>query len=211
MKLLKKLLLPIFLISTSSSLAYTPEEGKVTATLGPYINRTNFQGDSSKDKSAYLGSYSLIAVGDISATGSLEIAMIYSPTMLFYREDAGKYLVEKTQVIHITMGYRWWLSSTFSTSLSFYSAYSIGSHSIVSSDFTPPDLIDTSARDITEYGFDGALQWEFWSNHLLAGVLEGRYSASVTSKKNENSDQYGVLIGLRYVVQEDKVVEKRRP
>jgi len=211
MKFLKAFLLPIFLLTAKTSLAYTPEEGKVTATLGPYINKTNFQGNSSKDKSSYLGSYALIAVGDISSTGSLEIAMIYSPSMLFYREDAGKYLVERTQVMHITMGYRWWLSDNLSTSLAFYSAYSIGSHSIVSSDFAPPDLIDTSARDITEYGFDGAMQWEFWSNHKIAGVLEGRYSASVTSKKNENSDQYGILIGLRYLIQEEKVVEKHRP
>lgn len=210
MKLLMVLLLPIFFLTPKTSLAYTPKEGKVTATLGPYINKTNFQGKSSKDKSSYLGSYALIAVGDISNTGSLEIAMIYSPSMLFYREDAGKYLVERTQVMHITMGYRWWLSDTFSTSLAFYSAYSIGSHSIVSSDFTPPDFIDTSARDITEYGFDGAMQWEFWSNHKFAGVLGGRYSASLTRKKNEDSDQYGILVGLRYFVQEEKVIEKPR-
>jgi hypothetical protein len=193
------------------SLAYSPQEGKITATLGPYINTTNFSGSDTVPRPGYLGGYSIVAVGDISSSGSLEIAMIYLPSMLFVRDEGGKYQVENTQVMHITMGYRWWLNPYFSTSLAFYSAYSIGDPNIVHSDFVPTNTIDTSARDTTEYGFDWAVQGELWSNDRWAAIAEGRYSLSVTSKKNEHSDQYGIMIGARYLVQEDKVVEKRQP
>lgn len=193
----------------STSLAYAPEEGKITTTLGPYINTTNFKASNTGAKPSYLGGYSLIAVGDISSVGSLEIAMIYLPAMLFERNVEEQYIVESTQVMHITLGYRWWLSPYLSTSLAFYSAYSIGEPTIVHSDFTPINAIGTSARDTTEYGFDGAVQGELWSNDTWAAIAEARYSYSVTSKHDERSDQYGVLIGLRYLVQSEKVVEKR--
>lgn len=211
MKLIAGLLFIIFVTAHTQSLAHTAEEGKVTATLGPYINRTLFLGPYAKDLESYLGSYALIAVGDISPRGGLEIAMIYSPNILFYRESAGKYIAERVQSIHITMGYHWWLTSRFSTSLAFYSAYSIGTPNIVYSEFSPANLVDTSARDVVEYGFDGAAQWELWSHQGLAAIIEGRYSASVTHKKDENSDNIGILIGLRYVVQEEKAIETRKP
>ncbi|RYZ85907.1 MAG: hypothetical protein EOP06_15510 [Proteobacteria bacterium] len=191
------------------SFAYTPEEGKITAAFGPYISRTNYQGLPSVREPSYLGGVSLIAVGDISSSGSLEIAMIYLPSMLFYREDSGMATLQSVQVMHISMGYRWWLSPYLSTSLAFYSAYSIGEYSIVHSDFTPRDLLDTSARDATEYGFDGSVQVELFQTDKWAAVTEARYSRSVTSKNNEQSDQYGIMIGLRYQVQTEKNVEKR--
>jgi hypothetical protein len=108
------------------------------------------------------------------------------------------------------MGYRWWHSTYFSTSLAFFSAYPTGDVEIIHSDFAQPLQIDTSARDPVKYGIDGAAQLAVWEQDPYAVVVEARYSYSITSKKSEHSDQYGILVGLRYTVQEEKNVEKRQ-
>jgi hypothetical protein len=193
----------LFLPALSS--AYDPVEGQVTATLGPYFSRTNYGHFESDINSSFQQGIGLIAVGDFNDHASLEISMFYMPQM-FFRKIDDYLLAERTQLIHIGMGYRRWLSPYLSASLAFYSSYSMGSPEIIYSNVPANIDADTSARDITEYGFDFSLQGDLWSSDLLAVVLEGRYSASVTSKKDEKSDQYGVLIGLRYMVQEEKQV-----
>jgi hypothetical protein len=198
----------ILLFLTEQSLAYDPVEGQVTATFGPYYSKTNFAGVNSGINSSYLGGVGLIAVGDINQKGSLEIGMFYNPRM-FFREQGTQLIAEKTQVMHISMGYRRWINLYFSTSLAFYSSYSMGAREIVYSDFPVGLEIDTSARDITEYGLDWSIQGDLWSHDKLAVVFESRYSLSVTSKHDEKSDQYGFLLGLRYLVQDEKKVESR--
>ncbi len=190
----------IFLVSTSV-LAYTPSEGNVTATLGTFGYKTNFAGSPSGAVSRNLAGLGLVALGDINNIGSLEIAM-FDLHKVYFREEAGKYIAEEKEVIHITMGYRYWINPYFSSSLSFYSSYSLGEVRIVHSDFTPGTEIDTSARDTTEYGFDLAFQGDIWSNEKWAVVGEARYSLSVTSKKSEQSDHYGIMLGARYQIQE---------
>lgn len=192
----------IFLIS-SLSLAYTPAEGNVTATFGPYLYENNFKPTSSGATSPKLAGVGLIVLGDMNDHGSLEIAM-FKLNKLYFRDEGLKAIVEEKEIIHITMGYRWWHSPYVSTSLSFFSSYSMGDPKIIHSDFAPGTEIDTSARDTTEYGFDGALHADLWDNDIWAVIAEVRYSLSVTSKKNEKSDHYGMMLGLRYLIQ-DKV------
>lgn len=208
MKNIIRVLFVILLFHTEKSFAYDPVEGQVTAILGPYFNKTNFAGVNSGINSTYLGGVGLIAVGDINQKGSLEIGMFYMPQM-FFREQGPRLIAEKTQVMHISMGYRRWINPYFSTSLSFYSSYSMGEPIIIYSDFPLGSEIDTSARDITEYGLDWSLQGDLWSYDKFAVIFEGRYSLSVTSKQDEKSDQYGFLLGLRYLVQDEKKIESR--
>lgn len=160
-------------------------------------------------QTGYLGGMELVAVGDISDHGALEIAMIYTP-QIFVRDIGGKMLAEKIQTIHITMGYRWWLTPYLSSSLALYSAYPMGEKEVVHDDGGISQTADTSARDRTEYGFDGALQGELWTDEKFALILEARYSLSATPKKDEKSDQYGMVLGIRYIVQEEKKVEKKK-
>ncbi len=190
-----------FLLTSNLALGYTPREGNVTATLGTFAFKTNFSGSQTGAASRTLAGLGLIALGDINHIGSLEIAM-FDLHKVYFREENGKYLAEEKEVIHITMGYRYWINPYFSSSLAFYSSYSLGEIRLVHSDFAPGTEIDTSARDTTEYGFDLAVQGDIWGNDRWAVVSEVRYSLSVTSKKNENSDHYGAFIGLRYQVQE---------
>ncbi len=193
------------LFLTGKTFAYDPVEGQVTATLGPYYSRTNYAGFNSDTNSSFKSGVGLIAVGDFNSHSSLEISMFYFPQM-FFRDSDGYRIAEKSQVIHIGMGYRRWLAAYFSTSLAFYSSYTMGEPETIYSSVPAGIYVDTSARDITEYGLDWSVQGDIWNQDRLAVVLEGRYSLSFTSKPGEKSDQYGALIGLRYMVQEEKRV-----
>lgn len=143
----------------------------------------------------------LVVNGDVNTKGSLEIALFFL-NKTYYREEAGKFIAEQTALTHFTMGYRRWFTDSFSSSLSFSSGYSMGTPRIVHSDFPIGSEIDTSAGDTVEYGFDLSLQKEILKQPAYVVVLDARYSMSVTNKKNENSDQFGILLGFRYSVQE---------
>lgn len=194
------ILLAIIIEFSVSAKAYTPVEGNVSAFLAPYIYKTNFSGSSTGASSPLLGGVSLIAIGDISSKGSLELGMFHM-NKVFFREEGGNYLGEKTQVIHITMGYRRYWNERYSCSLTFFSAYPMGDIHVVHNDFPPGSLIDTSARDYTDYGIDFAIQSELWKSEEVSVDLDTRYSRSFTSKPGENSDHYGFLLGVRYFIQ----------
>lgn len=197
---MKVVLILILSFITEKTFAYTPKEGNVSAIFGPYLYKTDFSDPDSGVTSPYFGDLGLIAVGDVNKTGSLEIAMFHM-NKLYVRESVGRYLAEKTQVMHITMGYRHWWTESISTSLAFYSAYSMGKLKVVHNDFPLDQMIDTSASDTTEYGFDFAIQKEFWSREQTALVVDARYAHSVTSKEHEKGNHYGIMIGMRYFVQ----------
>ena len=203
-----KYLFLIFLCTHSTiSHAYIPKEGNVTANLGPYIYKTNFRGSPSGARSNVRGDIGLLVNGDINDKGALEIGMFHM-NKLYFREDGGQYLAEETDLIHMTMGYRRYLSNLFSASLALYSAYSLNEPRIVHSDFLPGKEIDTSARDTTEYGLDIALQYEIWQQDRFSAVADLRYAYSVTNKFSERADHYGVFICLRYFVQDKERQDK---
>lgn len=190
------------LYSISSS-AYAPAEGNITSYFGPYLYQTNFKASETGALSPVRGGIGLVVNGDINYTRSLEIG-IFQINKNYFREESGKFINEQTPLVHITMGHRWWLSDYFSTSLSFFSGYSMEEPQIIHSDFPIGSEIDTSARDTTEYGFDFAVQAELLNRINYAIVLDARYSLSVTNKKNENADHYGIMLGLRYTMREKK-------
>jgi hypothetical protein len=192
----------LWLFNSAVSLAYVPKAGNVTATFGPQISQTISNGSRSGADNPLQNGYGLIALGDVNDYGALEIGTFYMPK-IFIREAGGKFLSEKTQTMHITLGYRYWLAPSFSTSLTFYSAYSMGSYNTLHSDFPAGQTEKgTSAQDYTEYGFDLALQAEVWSSGRYGIVIDGRYSQSVTNKPSEDANHYAFLIGLRYLIQE---------
>lgn len=182
------------------SMAYTPERGNVTATLGPYISKTNFDSSNSSMNTPNLGGLSLTALGDVDDKGSLEIAMIYL-SKIYFRNEGAQSVAEKVKLVHISMGYRRWISNYFSASLGVFTSYPMGDSEIVHSDFPQNAQINTTATEPNETGLDLALQLEVWNKGLFALVLEGRYSLSLTKLSNEHADQYGGSIGLRYFIQ----------
>ncbi len=201
MKTLSRLVTLILLCFACQSWAYNPSEGNISLYLGPFLYKTSIVNTVKVPSTPEQVGFGMVLLGDINKNSSLEIGLFVLDKN-YYRELGNDYIGEQTQLVHITMGYRRWFSEIFSGSLTFYSAYSMGDIKLLHTDFTPSNNIDTSARDTTEYGFDLALQAEVWEYESNAVVLDLRYSKSVTSKKDEDGDHYGVLIGYRYLLQE---------
>lgn len=141
--------------------------------------------------------------GDIDKNGGAEISISYLQKVYATRKY-GVVNMEKMKRIHITMGYRHWFNSKFSAGLAFFSAYSVGQGSVIHTDYPEGLRPDSSAKDITEYGFDFSLQHEpwSWSNGKYAVILDARYSMALTSKAKEDGNHFGLLAAFKYEVQE---------
>lgn len=187
--------------------AYSPKEGNVLGSIGFFAHRTNFWTSHTGARAPWTGGIALVANGDVSDAGQLEIG-VFHMNKQYFRDIGAVYMGEETEEIHVTMGYRRWITPQFSVALSFSSAYSMGDVRELHNDFAPAPAIDTSARDSVEYGFDLSVQYELFSWQRSAIILDGIYSLSVTGKPGEKADHYGALIGYRYFIQEKQVVEK---
>lgn len=196
-----KVLFLIFFVFGQQSFAYEPQEGNVTAIVGPFVSRTDYQGPSESAANPIFGNVGLLIQGDINSTGALEIAMFHMQKT-YFREDTSKTIAEKTELMHITMGYRHWVSSIWSISLSFSSSYPMNEPRVIHTDFATGQNIDTSARDTVDYGFDISIQTELWNRERYSVISDVRYGLSVTDKQNEDGSHYGILIGLKYLIQE---------
>ena len=197
-----KLLLLVFLSTLCTQAnAYDSKDGNVTASIGSFIYKSNFNGTDSGVKSPVRGGFGILVGGDISDKASLEVGLFHM-NKPFLRQDNDLSIVEESQLIHISMGYRRWLNPYLSALVGFYSAYPMDEPKVVHNDFPTNINMDTSARDLTEYGFDFSIQSELWHDHFISIIADARYSLSVTSKVHEQADHYGVLLAIRYLVQE---------
>jgi len=194
-------LLWVIFLSTVKSYAYIPAEGNVTASYGLFLYKTNFTGSDQVPTSPILGDLGFITNGDITDKGSLEIALFHM-NKIYYRNINDLFLAEKAETIHITMGYRRWLSEIWSLGLGFYGAYTIGEYQTLHSDSNVDLLIDTSARDTVEYGLDFSVQYEIWNKDKKAVYTDLRYSYSISNKENEKGDHYTLFLGYRHMIQE---------
>ena len=200
--MLKKIFVFTFLLTVYSShlLAYAPVEGNVSSYFGPYLFKTNF--DSAKtDLDSFSTGIGLVVLGDINQQGSIEIGM-YHFYKTYFREQLGNLIAEKTPLIQVNMGYRSWISETFSAAVTLSSAYSMGSIERIYSDFTPGSEIETSARDNTEYGMDVSVLKEVFKNEKMNILLDARYSFSLTSKAGESGDHFALMLALNYLLQQ---------
>ncbi|MGE0763351.1 MAG: hypothetical protein AB7N80_08735 [Bdellovibrionales bacterium] len=200
----KPFILSLLLLLAQQSSAHQAKQGVIHIATGPYFYRTNFSSIRGYGESPVLDGFGLLGQGDINQHGSLEVAIFYMRN-LYKREFNDLYLLEEVKRIHISTGYRYWLTTDLSLAAGLFSAYSIGDTKVVHSQFNPPRSIDTSAQDVTEYGFDFSFQWEFWRKSKFAFLLDGRYALSVTAKDHEDGDQYGLMLAVKYLVQESSI------
>lgn len=196
-----KILFLLFFMFSSATFAYEPQEGNVTAIVGPLASRTNYNGASAQAENPIFGGLGLIVQGDLHKAGALEIAMFHMQKT-YFREDSAKTIAEKTELMHITMGYRHWISPLWSAALAFSSSYPMNEPKVTHTDFSIGQNIDTSARDTVDYGFDISVQTELWNRERYSVISDVRYGLSVTDKQNEQGSHYAILIGLKYLVQE---------
>lgn len=182
---------------------YTPSDGNVSVYTGLFLSKTQVNSKAGSPDAPTRAGLAAVVLGDINKNSSLEIGLFLFDKD-YYREENGLYIGEETRLIHVTMGYRRWLTKYLSASLTFYSSYPMGDVIVTRNDFPPGTTVTTSARDATEYGFDFAVQYDVWEHDLNAVVLDLRYSKSVTAKSAEDGDHYGLLIGYRYLLQDKK-------
>lgn len=190
----------LFLFSISAQ-SYEAHDGKVSGSVGAFTYQSNFLKTESIPTSPILTHLGLLINGDINDTGSLEIS-IFHMYKTYLREENNYSLMEKVQLMHISMGYRYWLNTRFSTALGFYSSYPMDEAVTVYNTFPIEGDIKTSARDKTEYGFDISIQTEIWGNSSFSIFADVRYALSITNENNEKGDHYGLLLGLKFLVQE---------
>lgn len=191
--------LSIFVLCADFAEAYVPQRGNVMAYLGSYTYRTLYDGDLN-DINETMPGISLIASGDVSDHGALEMAAIYF-NKYYFREESGRSLAERTQAIHISIAYRRYWAPSFATSLGVYTSYPMGGVKTIHTDFAQAEGIQTSAWASSESGLDLALQGEVWQSGLWAVMAEARYSYALTKQPNEYSDQVGFFLGVRYFIQ----------
>ncbi|MGE0526024.1 MAG: hypothetical protein AB7G93_04330 [Bdellovibrionales bacterium] len=182
----------------ASCYGHVPADGDIHATLGPFA----FTNDDRKHeiKSPLIGAAALIVEADLDHNGGPEMAIFYL-NQLFSMEREGRVIAERVQRIYITLGYRHWLTPSLSGAAAFFSSYYMGDPELVRSDYGTEPAPKTSASDPTEYGFDFSIQYEPWRRERWSAVIDGRYSLSVTAKEGEESNHFGVLVGVKYFVQ----------
>lgn len=170
------------------------------ASFGPLFYKT-YLPSSFHTEPALRAGFGALVEGDVDYNGGIELGIFYMHKD-YYRKEAEQIFAEKTKRIHIIMGYRHWFSNYLSAGLSFFSAYTMGDPTAVNSDFAPSEgEPNTSAQDTTEYGFDLSIIYEFLTQEKWALILDGRYSHSVTSKRNEEAHHYGVMLGYKMPIE----------
>ncbi len=190
----------ILLLIPFQSSAYTVKEGNISASLGPFIYQTNYESGPGRPKSPLMGDMALLVQGDVNERSSLEISLFHM-NKVFFRDHGGSFIEEQLELMQVGLGYRVWVNHYVSVAWALYSSYAMGDYKTVHYEQSPGNDIDTSARDITEYGMDFSLQAEVWSQDRLAVIMDARYGRSLTSKPNEHGDHYGMLVALRYFIQ----------
>lgn len=189
----------LLFLGPGNAFAYTPQRGNVHTILGPYIFRTNYEGEAA-DKGYNADSLYWVILGDVSDRGSLEITNTFM-NKTFYRRHNGYLVAEKTQVVHVSAGYRRWINPWISASMALYTSYPLGDSEKIFNNFPAGQEVKTYAQENSETGLDFGLQGEVFTRGRYSLVIEGRYSWSLTKNSDEFSDQYGAAIGVRYFFQ----------
>jgi hypothetical protein len=192
----------VFLLLTLFSFvcqAHVPTEGKISASLGPFLHRTHNLSSQNRGYSPFLVGAGLLVEGDVDGSGGVEIGLFYNHKT-YLRQFSDGQIVEKVHKVTVPIGYRHWFSESFSAALLFSTSYSMGDYVVVFSDTLSNET--TSAREITEYGFEPSFQWEFWRDNQFALVADGRYFISANSKSGEDANQFELLFLVKYLVQE---------
>lgn len=179
--------------------AYAPKEGNIFAAYGPTLMKTYSNNDSHQPTSGWRGDFALFVQGDISSKGSLEISM-YHFNKAFFREQEANFAAEEVEMMHIGLGYRYWIKPIISLGLAFASSYAISEAKIISK-IPDGNATDTSARDVSENAIDFSIQYLFLENESHSFFLDARYSRDITARVGERADHYVYTLAFRHFIQ----------
>ncbi len=194
-------ILSLSLCISSEILAHDAQEGKVMATVGGLLSRLVHTPEGIGNPP--LWGTGLTIEADANDKGGVEVSLFYLDNQ-YSVQQGSSLLVERVHRIYIPLGYRRWVSDRLSWGASFFSSFRIGAYNpMYASPGIDPNFT-TSARDVTEYGFDVSVQWDLWRHNNYYLVIDARYSFPVTEQPDEFSDVHMVFLGLKYEVQSKK-------
>ena len=197
---MKRKIILLTLLLSQSVWAHEPSRGIIHGAGGPFLFRNHYETTRVADSSTWTGG-TLMGIGDVDHNGSIEISITYLKQIYARRQD-GLLNLEKAQRLYISTGYRHWIDKYHSLGLSFFSAYALGDQRVVYTDFPLATRPTSSAGDTTEYGFEFSFQREAFQMGRFSAIFDARYSLSITSKDYEDSNHYGLLIALKYLIQD---------
>ncbi|MDZ4676719.1 MAG: hypothetical protein SGI74_04340 [Oligoflexia bacterium] len=192
------IILSILIVGITSN-AHQAHEGTVLGTIGPFFHQTHSLRSKNPAYSPPLAGIGFLAEGDLYDRGGIEIGLFYTHKT-YQRSSGNAFMVEKVHKISVPIGYRHWLSDIFSMGFFFNSMFSNGEPQTIYNDIATGEI--TSAREMVESGIEYSIQWEVWTNEKIATILDGRYCYSLSTKPNEDAHQYGILFGVKYMIQE---------
>lgn len=190
------------LIFSHTAWSHQPNPGRGMMSVGPLASRS--VDSPTPISSPTFWGLGIIGEMDLSTNGGLEVALMYNENQYAVLSNNTEYLVERAHRLSIPLGYRHWFTKNFSLAISFYSAYRIGAWSQLYKSSALPSNINTSARDITEFGFDFSLQADLWQSKDYIVFLDSRFLSPSTDKFGENSRTYVFILGAKYQMQRGK-------
>jgi len=187
----------IFGLATTAA-AHQPVDGDIHGSLG-WLTYMTHPLKHPYSSAPVLGP-GLTVEGDLNRHGGIEVSMFYLNNVFSVRQR-GETVAERVKRMYISTGYRHWFTSRFSLAGAISSSYTMGDPRVIHNDFAPEPAPLTSARETVAYGIDTSMVYEVWRQGRTAFVVDGRYNYSLTAKRGENANHFGVMVAIKYFLQ----------
>lgn len=189
----------LFLLITTTSLAYQPKEGNISVLFGPVIYKNLFKPREDQVTPPQRLDFGLQIQGDTSSKGSLEIALIHLYKD-FYRVENSEYAAEYLEVMEVDMGYRRWIAPSLNFGIFLSSTYAMTDGQTVKR-IPENNFLETSRGDTTEFGIKLSLQGVIWERGNEGISLEYSYDRNTTARRNESQESQMFILSYRKTLQ----------
>ena len=196
----KKILQITLLLLAIKASAYEPSEGNLNAGLGYFISQNQLRGSEYNKTNPTFGGIALIIEGDLNSKSNLELNLQYFQKN-YVRKTITDYVSEKTEVLNVNMGYRYWLFKPISAGLGLSSLYSIGEPTVIYGKSVSNMQLDTSASSIVKYGLEFSLQFEIYNSQSYTLLIDNRYNYSLSNKDGESADHMTNMLIYKKLIQ----------
>jgi len=201
MKKVKKILqITLLLLLSTPAYSYEPSEGNLNAGIAYFLSQNQLRNTDYKRTNPTFGGIALIVEGDLNSKSNLELDLEYFQKN-YVRKINSQFVSEKTEVLNVNMGYRYWLFKPMSLGLGLSSLYSIGEPTVLYSELPAGSQLDTSASSIVKYGLELSVQFELFKNDKYTILLDNRYNYSLSNKDGESADHMTNMLIYKKLIQ----------
>ena len=195
----------VILFYTNKCFCYQPQKGQIALSLNAFIQRTDLNKQTSELKSPWYGGEGLLVNGALDEKQELEIGLLFTQKN-FYSDTNDNVLSEKSDIVRITMGDRYWFENCCSISASIFSDYTFGEVQTQHIDQGVSADVKTSAHKNSMYGADLSFQFDLYRFETQAShlILDTRYSWFPSQKNNESINHYSISFNYKFLVQNSR-------